>query len=158
MVSGSRGDSFYPGWFRDRVHKGGFVFITTDHGLTYPSTGFEIIDDMKALIAFLASSYFSEKYRPSGLSLDASRLAIMGMSGGGYGRAVFGMGGEFLSDHWLTVKTKQLDFPGSERATDELVALLLAHPPPVSSELTLRLLEDFKIADDEGSMNLFFDW
>lgn len=72
--------------------------------------------------------------------------------------SVFGMGGEFLSDHWLTVKTKQLDFPGSERATDELVALLLAHPPPVSSELTLRLLEDFKIADDEGSMNLFFDW
>ena len=147
--------------------------MTADYRLTYPSTGFDIIDDMKALFAFLAKPDFSEKHLPSGLSLDASRIAIMGMSGGGYAaraaglyaqpkpRAIFslfGMGGEFLSDHWLAVKAGPMEFPGSEQATAKALAPLLAHPPGVSSELPLQVKDGPVFADEEGRMNLFMYW
>lgn len=195
LVSGSRRDAFFPDWFRgalsaskyyhrsspvpllltDGVHKRGLIFITADHRLTYPSTGLDIIDDVKALFAFLAKPDFSEKHLPSTLSLDASRIAIMGLSGGGYAaraaglyaqprpRAVFslyGMGGEFLSDHWIAEKTKPMEWPGAEHATAEALAHLLANPPGVASELPLRIksLETFSAADDEGRTNLFLYW
>ena len=152
--------------------KRGFIFIAADHRLAYPSTGFDIIEDMKALFAFLASPAFNEKHLPAGLTLDANRIAIMGASGGGYvarvaalyahpkPRAVFslfGMGGEFLTDFWVVPKETHFPYPQSERITAETVAPLLAHPPPVASSAPIWFT-DGNPREETGRMNLLIYW
>ena len=95
------------------------IFLSADHRLVHPSTGFDIIEDVRALFAFLADPTFSQKYLPDDIQLDPTRIAVIGASGGGYAaraaalyaqpkpKAVFllyAMGGEFPSDHWVSAK------------------------------------------------------
>ena len=90
-----------------------------DYRLLYPSTGFDIIEDMKALFSFLADPKFSQDHLPSGISLDANRIALVGASGGAYPAMaagihahpkpkalllLFGMGGDMLGDGWVKPK------------------------------------------------------
>lgn len=79
------------GYFEAGTLKRGFIFITADHRLLYPSTGLDVIDDMKTLFTFLASPEFNRKHLPAGLSVDANRIAIMGASGGGYAARAAGL-------------------------------------------------------------------
>lgn len=53
--------------------------------VVYPSTGLDVIDDMKTFFAFPASPDFNEKYLPAGL-LDANRIAIIASGGGNVAR------------------------------------------------------------------------
>ncbi|KAI0730007.1 hypothetical protein C8Q72DRAFT_274954 [Fomitopsis betulina] len=113
-----------------------------------PSSGFDIIEDMKALLSFLASPMFSEDLLPSGITLDASRIALVGASGGAYPAMaaglyahpkpkalllLFGMGGDMLGDGWVKPKDGFMPFPGSERATEASLSHLLNHPPARST-------------------------
>ena len=59
------------------------IFISADYRLLLPSTGLDIIEDVKTLFTFLASSEFSLTNLPSGVTLDHTRLAVVGESGGG---------------------------------------------------------------------------
>ena len=153
--------------------KRGFIFIAADHRLIYPSTGFDIIEDMKALFSFLASPSFNEKHLPSGFTLDANRIAIMGASGGGYvarmaalyaqpkPRAVFslfGMGGDFLSDDWVAPREGHFPSPRSELVTAETIAPFIAHPPPVASSAPIWFREDGNPLEETGRLNIFIYW
>ncbi|KAH9835055.1 Alpha/Beta hydrolase protein [Rhodofomes roseus] len=82
MVAGYRRE--YLDWMIESTHQKGMIFLSADHRLIYPSTGFDIIEDMRALFAFLSDPSFSTAYLPDGISLDPTRLAVMGSSGGGY--------------------------------------------------------------------------
>ncbi|EPS92979.1 hypothetical protein FOMPIDRAFT_1056392 [Fomitopsis schrenkii] len=139
MVAGSRHE--YAEWIVESAHAQGMIFLSADHRLIHPSTGFDIIEDMRALFAFLADPTFSEKHLPDGVFLDPTRIAVMGASGGGYAaratalyaqpkpKAVFllyAMGGEFLSDHWLSVKPPGTSImPGASAIDASEVASLL---------------------------------
>ena len=116
----------------------------------HPSTGPDIISDVRALFAFLSSSSFSSTHLPPGVELDPERLAVIGMSGGGYAaraaalyaepkpRAVYllyAMGGNLLSDYWLRVKsTEETLGPGDTESGGDALKHLLEHDPAPTTE------------------------
>ncbi|KZT73458.1 alpha/beta-hydrolase [Daedalea quercina L-15889] len=127
--------------------------MSADFRLLVPSTGFDMIEDMKALMKFLADPSFSETHLPAGISLDFTRIGVAGVSGGGYAaraiaiygepkpRAVFLMyagGGGFLSDFWVAEKGDSFfgPYPPVPRAA---VTHLLDKPTPPSSESAVLL-------------------
>lgn len=141
------------------------IFLSADHRLVHPSTGFDIIEDVRALFAFLADPTFSQKYLPDDIQLDPTRIAVIGASGGGYAaraaalyaqpkpKAVFllyAMGGEFLSDHWVSVKPPSSSIiPGASPVDPSEVASLLERPlSPVSESANMTP------GDDEGTARL----
>ncbi|KZT63138.1 alpha/beta-hydrolase [Daedalea quercina L-15889] len=168
MVVGSRRE--YLDLLVESAHEKGMIFFTADYRLIHPSTGFDIIADVRALFACLADASFSETYLPDGISLDPARLAVIGASGGGYAaraaglyatpkpRAVYllyGMGGTFLSDHWVCAKGPAASLgPGDELVEDSEVAHLFREPlPPVAECANMS-------AEGEGSdrILLFSYW
>ena len=124
MVSGSRRDKLFPPeWLLKGCQLRGIILISSDYRLVLPSTALDQIEDMKALFAFLASPQFSESktYFPEGTTLDCTRLAVAGFSGGAYcasmaglyasprPRAVllmYGMSGDFLIDYYISQKSQ----------------------------------------------------
>ncbi|KZT67008.1 alpha/beta-hydrolase [Daedalea quercina L-15889] len=172
MIAGSRRDAFFPDWMKEAVLKNGTIFMGADYRLLYPSTGFDIIDDMKALFSFLSSLKFSEDYLPAGISLDAS-LAIVGASRGAYPAMVadlyacpkpkallllFGMGGDMLGDSWVMPKNGFMPFPGSESVTEASLGHLLTCPPPSISDAPVKLQSDQTLRDDQSRIGLYMHW
>ncbi|KAH9842446.1 Alpha/Beta hydrolase protein [Rhodofomes roseus] len=172
LLSGSRleEDIYFEFWLKESTLRRGLIFIAADYRLAPPSTALDIIDDVKALFSFLARPTFSKEHLPNSVSLDATRLAIAGFSGGGYVARVagiyaepkpkavlsmFGMGGDFLSDHWLAVKNTYLRFPGAAQITNASVAHLLDPSIPAVAEATLRVRSDGMVSDDENRWCLF---
>ncbi|KAL2037163.1 hypothetical protein N7G274_010026 [Stereocaulon virgatum] len=150
MIGGSRKSLFFLQWLRDAALKHGILFISADHRLLIPSTAFDIIEDVKTLFTFLADPCFSRTLLPKGTSLDATRIAVSGESGGGYAARAAGiyaqprpaaiflqyaMGGQLLDDHWLAVKEGPLE-PSVENITAEAFSELLTQPQePISYDL-----------------------
>jgi acetyl esterase/lipase len=102
----------------------GIIFISPDYHLLCPSTGFDQIADVKALFRFLSTDVNAHL---SGVTLDASRIGITGVSAGAYiGRlaalyaeprprailSLFGMGGDWFSDFYLTLKAAPIPLFG----------------------------------------------
>ncbi|KAH9934356.1 Alpha/Beta hydrolase protein [Fomitopsis serialis] len=173
IITGSRKDAFFPDSMKESVLKNGAIFMGADYRLLYPSTGFDVIDDMKALFSFLSNPNFSEDHLPSGISLDASRIALVGASGGAYPAMaaglyaqpkpkalllLFGMGGDMLGDSWVAPKSGFMPFPGSESVTEASLSHLLEHPPPPISDAPVKIQPDQTLRDDEGRMGLFMHW
>ncbi|MCJ1457939.1 hypothetical protein MMC28_008308 [Mycoblastus sanguinarius] len=113
MTAGARKD-FLVEERKDSTLAKGIIFISADYRLLHPSTGSDIIDDMKQLFAFISAPRFSHDHLPEGVVLDGARIAVVGASGGGYPAYVaglyaipkpkaiciyYGMGGQLLSDH-----------------------------------------------------------
>ena len=108
----------------ERVTSAGIVFITADYRLIPPSTGHEIVEDIKDLFCHLASSDFNDQVRKhferenvrtssetATFVIDPARLAVAGNSAGGLCAylavmhatpkpraivALYAMGGNFL--------------------------------------------------------------
>ena len=144
-----------------------------DYRLLYPSTGFDIIEDMKALFSFLADPKFSQDHLPSGISLDANRIALVGASGGAYPAMaagihahpkpkalllLFGMGGDMLGDGWVKPKDGFMPFPGSESVTESSLSHLLNCPPAPISEAPVTLRPDQTLRDDDNRIGLYMHW
>ncbi|KAH9919528.1 uncharacterized protein B0H18DRAFT_957483 [Fomitopsis serialis] len=128
------------------AHRKGMVFLSADHRLIHPSTGLDIIEDMRTLFAFLSHPSFSTKHLPDGISLDPARLAVVEASGGGYAamaaaisdaqpkpKAVFllyAMGGDFLElcDHWIAEKGPTAHMGLRHLVDDGAVAHLIDRP------------------------------
>ncbi|KAK9894110.1 alpha/beta-hydrolase [Cystobasidium minutum MCA 4210] len=83
-VSGNRNDDTFPHWLKEPCLEKGIVFISADYRLLVPANGFDELEDVKTLFKYLTSSEFSERYLPAENPLDASRIAVVGFSGGGY--------------------------------------------------------------------------
>ncbi|TFY58867.1 hypothetical protein EVJ58_g6144 [Rhodofomes roseus] len=158
---------------KELVLKNGAIFMAADYRLLYPSTGFDIIDDMKALFSFVSDPSFSENHLPSGVSLDASRIALLGGSGGVYPAMaaglyaqpkprvlllLFGMGGDMLGDSWVMPKDGFMPFPGSESVTEASLAHLLERTPLPISDAPVKVQPDQTLRDDQNRMGLFMHW
>ncbi|KZP29088.1 alpha/beta-hydrolase [Athelia psychrophila] len=104
-------------WMIDMATANGIAFISADYRLLYPSTAADQLADMRALFSFLARS--SDLGLPDGVAIDASRIAVAGVSAGAYLArlaalyapqrpvavlSLWGMGGDWFLDHFLAVK------------------------------------------------------
>lgn len=157
----------------DATLEHGILFISADHRLLYPSTAFDIIADIKNLFTFLASPSFSETHLPPGVTLDATRIAVSGESGGGYATRAAGIfadpkpralllqyaqGGQLLDDHWLAVKDRDAEGPGGENVAREDVAHLLDRQQEPLSDDPMPLLGDDAPKGDSGRTKLLLWW
>lgn len=149
------------------------LFISADHRLLYPSTAFDIITDVKTLFTFLASPSFSETHLPPGVTLDASRIAVSGESGGGYPTRAAGIfaepkpkalllqyaqGGQLLDDHWLAVKDRDAPDPEGGIVSRESVAHLLNEQQEQISYDPMPVLGDDAPKGDSGRTKLLLWW
>ncbi|KAM0748479.1 alpha/beta-hydrolase [Meredithblackwellia eburnea MCA 4105] len=122
-ISGSRAENgWFPRWLLDLCIQKDIIFISADYSLLSPQTGFDIIQDVKDLFAWIANDLNSKlEDLGSKASIDSTKLAVMGASGGGIPayytglyatprpRAVIGvyaMGGDTLNDLWTVPKTE----------------------------------------------------
>ncbi|KAA1475601.1 alpha/beta-hydrolase [Dentipellis sp. KUC8613] len=109
--------SWFPTWLYERVTSVGIAFISAEYRLIPPSTGHDILDDIHDLFAFFASPNATLHLHPPP---DPARFAVAGTSAGALcaylaaahvrpaPRAVlsmYGLGGDFLTPHYLTAKT-----------------------------------------------------
>ncbi|KAH6911491.1 Alpha/Beta hydrolase protein [Coprinopsis sp. MPI-PUGE-AT-0042] len=119
--------SWFPEWLSRRFTKLGYLFISADYRLLPPSTGRDILDDLKDLWSFvtdpqLVLSFPSEKL--SGVDRQfiilSEEIIVAGTSAGGLCAylaascdlspppmavlSIYGMGGDFLTPHYLHEK------------------------------------------------------
>lgn len=168
-MSGCHADAETP----DAALEHGILFISADHRLLYPSTAFDIIDDVKNLFTFLASPNFSETHLPAGVTLDAGRVAVSGESGGGYAARAAGIfaepkpralllqyaqGGQLLDDHWLAVKDHDAPDPTGGIVAKESVAHLLNEKQAPISDDPMPFLGDDAPNGDSGRTKLLLWW
>ena len=149
----------------------GMILISPDYHLLFPSTGFDNIVDVKALFHFLFTNINEHL---SDVTLDASRIAVAGVSAGSYlarlaavyieprPRAflsLFGMGGNWFSDHYLALKTNPMPYFGymvSQEVGAEYARF--ANAAPIVEVSLVWNLATGKVEDDMGRMNLLIWW
>ncbi|KAI0314495.1 alpha/beta-hydrolase [Amylostereum chailletii] len=121
MTAGDR-NTLFPTWFFKRLTADGIAFITVDYRLITPSTGHDVVEDIRDLFTFLSDSLNSElafREKEPSFQIDPSRLAVVGTSAGGlccylaaiHARpkptavvSIYGLGGEFFTPHFYTPK------------------------------------------------------
>lgn len=168
-VAGNRKDFGYPQSMETSALEKGIVFISADYRLIHSSTGFDIIEDVKTLFTFIASSHFSITHLPHSITIDSARIAVAGVSGGAYPacaaglyahpkpKAVcihYGMSGQLLDDHWLDIKTSPRNFPGEDFITDELMAPLFEKPLSPVSDIPISMSEDGMFLTEDNRVGL----
>ncbi|KAH7903742.1 Alpha/Beta hydrolase protein [Hygrophoropsis aurantiaca] len=125
--------SWFPAWLQNRLSCLGYIFISADYRLVPPSTGHDILEDVKDAFHFVSNQlnhtldaiYLSQPSpaphsRIRKYHVNPNALAAAGTSAGGLcaylaamhisptPRAIlslYGMGGNFLSPHYLAPKT-----------------------------------------------------
>ncbi|KAF7976402.1 hypothetical protein HWV62_6797 [Athelia sp. TMB] len=158
---------FIPMWMLDMCHEQGFAFISADYQLLFPSSGFDQVADVQALFTCLGSD--ANAHLPAGTNIDNSRLAVAGVSAGGYiarlaalhaspkpvaMASFFGMGGDYMTDHVVAIKDTPLPFswaPFSEEAVARL-----GKPAPIAENRVWIAADGLK--DDLGRTALAPWW
>ncbi|KAF9013130.1 Alpha/Beta hydrolase protein [Cyathus striatus] len=123
LTVGNR-NSWFPTWLKQRTVDAGYLFITADYRLLPPSTGHEIVEDIRDLFAFLTSTPLSVPSTEAGtlkLQVNPNAIAVSGSSAGGLCTylaashpsispkpkavvSMYGMGGNFFTNHYLLPK------------------------------------------------------
>lgn len=144
-------------------------FLSTDHRLIYPSTGFDIISDARSLLSFLASPSISP-HLPPNTSLDPTRIALTGESGGGYMAYAaalyanpkpcavlqqYAMGGNLLLDHWI--KPNGVACPGGN-VPEERLESLMREGRVVADDPLGGYAPGRDPRDDSGRLGLWARW
>ena len=100
----------------EQASDAGWIFLTANHRLVAPCTGYDILSDIKSLFTWIKSTANGAlsahaDARRNGLAIDSERLIVAGASAGGYmanlaGRwceprpkaviALYAQGGDFL--------------------------------------------------------------
>ncbi|TFK52322.1 alpha/beta-hydrolase [Heliocybe sulcata] len=161
--------SWFPHWLQRRLNDAGLVFISADYRLIPPATGHDILEDIIDLFAFLSTGVNEILSRnPTDIStvqLNPDAIAVAGTSSGGlcaYLAAMhvspkpkallsfYGMGGDFLTAHYLTLKTKPF-FRGREMLDPAPFARFLfprtqAGSPPSDAEEGQIMISDSPLA------------
>jgi len=138
LVNGGRNDMHLPTWLIEKVLKNGWIFFSVEYRLLLPNNGHHILEDVLSVQTFLASG-ISGYLEPLGVSLDLNKIAVGGSSAGGYMArlyslnapikpkailSLYGMGGDFLSDHWVCPHPEGVRYNGGF-TTREFVAHLV---------------------------------
>ncbi|KAJ3031792.1 hypothetical protein HDV00_008122 [Rhizophlyctis rosea] len=172
LVSGGRKDVWFPTWLKDFANTNSLILLSPDYRLLYPDAGAQIFVDVASLWSFLQNPSFSKNYLPSNIKLDGTKIAVAGFSGGGYpARAagflapkpkaimsVYGMGGDWLLDHWLQPNQPHptINFIFPEDPVK--IAALLATKPASIGDSPVSVVPPGQFVDDLGRMGLFTAW
>ena len=84
IVTGNRECLRGQQWLIEVCARNKWMFVSADYRLLHPSSGFDIISDVKALFAFLSNPKNLAPSLPTNVSLDIEKLVVSGESGGGY--------------------------------------------------------------------------
>ncbi|KAG1791828.1 Alpha/Beta hydrolase protein [Suillus plorans] len=120
--------SWFPTWLKSRLLARGIIFISADHRLIPPGTGYDVLADVKDAIAFVAGDLnvqldqeLADLGSGSRFRIDPTSIGVAGTSAGGFCAylcaiyavpkpkvvlSLYGMGGDFLTDQYLTPKTQ----------------------------------------------------
>ncbi|KAG2049087.1 alpha/beta-hydrolase [Suillus hirtellus] len=120
--------SWFPTWLKSRLHARGIIFISADYHLIPPGTGYDVLADVKDAIAFVAGDLnvqldqeLADLGSGSRFRIDPTSIGVAGTSAGGFCAylcaiyavpkpkvvlSLYGMGGDFLTDQYLTPKTQ----------------------------------------------------
>ena len=132
----------------------GMIFVSADYRLLCPSTGLDIVEDVKSLFAFLSTRL--TELLPEGCQVDSKAIVTSGCSGGGYVSRLaavhavprpaaqinlFGMGAQMLSDRLVISRTTKLPF-SLESAQDYLdrSPQVISEDTEVGLSLRMRLV------------------
>ncbi|GFZ44282.1 hypothetical protein JCM24511_02004 [Saitozyma sp. JCM 24511] len=121
LTAGSRQrNSWFPHWLLRECLQAGLAFIAADYTLLGPGTAHDMVRDVKRLFWWIQHELNLELGKHGGSKVSPERVVVAGESAGGYlaylsgvhaepkPRAIaslYGMGGDFLSDHYLIRKT-----------------------------------------------------
>ncbi|KAI0086457.1 alpha/beta-hydrolase [Irpex rosettiformis] len=114
--------SWFPAWLKDRVISAGFIFLSANYRLIPPSTGHDIVEDIRDLFRFVAEDLTSQ-LRDSNhpVQIDVNAIAVSGCSAGGLCAylsvmhvhprpkavvALYAMGGNLLTPQYIRPKTE----------------------------------------------------
>ncbi|KAG8763742.1 hypothetical protein FRC11_013197 [Ceratobasidium sp. 423] len=145
--------------YSDKLLDAGCAFVSGDYKLLPPSTGHEILQDVLDLVTWVTSSEglnASLRQVNDKRTIDTKRIIVAGTSAGGYLAylaaihaqleyvprgvlSMYGMGGDFLTSHYLQCKTKPF-FRGrpllDPAQFEELLSI--THPPPITHGSVLQ--------------------
>ncbi|KAL0574945.1 hypothetical protein V5O48_007019 [Marasmius crinis-equi] len=155
LIMGSRRDLF-PTWLQTRTNAAGYIFISADFRLipTGPTTGHDVVEDIKDLFAFLRGQDLKISDESGGeVLLDPGKIAVSGSSAGGLCAylsvihvtpkpaavlPIFACGGDFLTPFYFAPKTEPFlrgrDLVDASRFTDYI--------HPISSKVASDLLSE----------------
>ncbi|KIJ64601.1 hypothetical protein HYDPIDRAFT_111975 [Hydnomerulius pinastri MD-312] len=134
LTVGNR-QSWFPFWLQKRLSLQGCIFVSADYRLIPPSNGHDIIDDIRDVFSFVRSTlngllgvekervgHDPQSTRLGGrLRVDPEAVGVAGTSAGGLCAylaamhvspkpkvvlSMYGMGGDFLTPHYLSPKFK----------------------------------------------------
>lgn len=160
----------------EKVLARGYILISANYRLLYPSSAQDLIDDTHTVFSYLGARNDLTAFLAShALAIDLHRVVVFGNSGGNYlARAaatlptvqprpvawisVNGMAGDFVLDHWVQPKDKvEVVFLAKEQ--DKVDALLAHGGGPVSTDASLKLIPELRQAGDAtGRVGLFVHW
>ncbi|KAG2125641.1 Alpha/Beta hydrolase protein [Suillus cothurnatus] len=120
--------SWFPTWLKSRLSARGVIFISADYRLIPPGTGYDVLADVKAAIAFVAGDLnvqlnqeLADLGSGSRFRIDPTSIGVAGTSAGGFCAylcaiyavprpkvvlSLYGMGGDFLTDQYLAPKVQ----------------------------------------------------
>ncbi|KZP20822.1 alpha/beta-hydrolase, partial [Athelia psychrophila] len=155
-------------WMIELANAKGIIYISPDYRLLHPCTGIDELEDVLSLFRFLATDVNS--HLPKGVKVDASRIAVSGTSSGGYLArqaaihaeprpvaffSLYGMGGEWLSDDYLSVKSEPIPWLGSMLTQEAVAHLYDPAPDPIAGSALTQNLETGETTDALNRMVLF---
>jgi len=119
--------TWFPIWLKNRVTALGYAFVSVDYRLLPPATGEDIVKDIQDVFSFLVKIDIRDTHCTFKVNPDA--MAVAGTSAGGLCAylaamhcnspkpkgivSMYGMGGDFLTSHYLQPKT-EVFFRGRE--------------------------------------------
>ena len=77
---GGRTEENFPYWLLEKAHAKGYAFAAASYSLLPQANAFDMVEDVKALFAFLSTDLPSQV----GVEVDEKRIAVIGQSAGGY--------------------------------------------------------------------------
>ncbi|ODO04936.1 hypothetical protein I350_05547 [Cryptococcus amylolentus CBS 6273] len=177
LVAGSRNDILLSSWISETLPSKGFLVLSADYRLLYPSTADDIIADVHTLFSYVASptTELSSALSSRGLTLDTTRIVVSGESGGNFPAKAaatlasvqprpiawldrFGQGGDWLADHYVK-PYDALPFTKFVRYEEtHAIELDQQGGGKVVTESGSRPREDGRIRDDLGRFDLYVYW
>ncbi|ODN77083.1 hypothetical protein L202_05620 [Cryptococcus amylolentus CBS 6039] len=174
MVTGSRNDAFFPEWINTILPAKGFLVVSADYRLLFPSTPADMVTDVHTLFSYLSTSSTPLDTWLSSLdiALDAGRFVVSGQSGGNYpARAaatnatvtprpitwlsLFGQGSDWLSDFWLSPQNVLPYTPFFEYDQTRAKKLVEQGGGKVVSDSAYLTLQGGKVGHTTGRNNLY---
>ncbi|TEB20025.1 alpha/beta-hydrolase, partial [Coprinellus micaceus] len=171
LAVGAR-EVWIPEWLFNRLTSRGYLFISADYRLVPPSTGYDILEDVKALWAYITARGFSITFPPGDesvtLEVDPNAIAVGGSSAGGFLTylaamhcrsprpaaiaEIYGLCGQIFSSYYLSPKIQPFKFSFKSLNLDDFKDFVypfpMGPPPAVARSLPEYAGEDHPLGPE----------